>query len=439
MSCCTTKEKESTAELKELEKHFDEVVMEEKDTHYCLTLRDKANKPNYDYIVWLEVMIAYANTNTCNQTSDSKLAGACKSILTWVDLLIKPKKERLMQLSLFGDDEDEPESEPSYPKGDDDNSYAKYYRDLEKVRRNNLMKKYSFFQLFDDSNAWWLYRDMRHHEMKLPQSDKEMIELVKDAITKGTSGDYDGRNDEFWWDDDYDYMTRDGALSDIEIINRVKMLIRLYLVPYQRDFHVYTDMSLSHWECEASTDYHYWFDGKKLNGNSWVNTKHLPEYELYDEDFILWLRAHFNIEHKEAASDEDILKENILGFFRRLTKSDEDLNLELLIHSKEDWREFKSVIATMIPRGNNGSGSGYGVDGFSCDCSIDKKGKITITQKTKTRTLLDRNIDGLEIGGYRDDSVVVFSISGDEIYQEAFRLFGKKAAIQTTIFDFHAA
>jgi len=31
MSCCTIKEKESTAEIKELEKHFDEVVVEEKD------------------------------------------------------------------------------------------------------------------------------------------------------------------------------------------------------------------------------------------------------------------------------------------------------------------------------------------------------------------------------------------------------------------------
>lgn len=443
MSCCTTEKKEnSTSEIKELEKHFDEVVVEAKETHYCLTLRDKANKANHDYIIWLQVMVAYSNTNTCSHTSEHKLSGACKAILDWVSLLKKPESDcKPKQLSLFGEpDEDELESEPKYPVGEDEGSHAKYYRDLEKVRKSNLMKQYSFFELFDSQGSWWIYKDMTEQEKLLPKDNKAMIELVKDAIVKGTSSkEGHGRFDDYWWDDSHNYICRDGTLSDLELIARVKQLIRLYLVPYQRASHVSYDMSYTTWNIEASTQYHYWFDGKKINGSSWVPTSHLPEYDLNDKDFILWLREHFNMKHAEAISDEDILKENLKGFFQRLTKSSEEINLELLLQPMKDWKEMKAEIESKKPKGHNGSGGGYSIDGFKAECSIDKKGNIKIVQDVEVRKSLMRSNDGLKVDIYRESNIVVYDVSGDDIYKEAFRLFGKKTAIQTTIFDFMAA
>ena len=83
-----------------------------------------------------------------------------------------------------------------------------------------------------------------------------MIELVKEAIIKGTTSEKGhGRFEEFWWDDEYKYMTRNGALSDYEMIDRVKHLIRLYLVPYTRYRHVFTDNGFSSWPHEADTQY----------------------------------------------------------------------------------------------------------------------------------------------------------------------------------------
>jgi len=53
---------------------------------------------------------------------------------------------------------------------------------------------------------------------------------------------------------------------------------------------------------------------------------------------------------------------------------------------------------------------------------------------------MQRSIDELEVEErYGDKEVVVFSISGDEIYQKAFDFFNKKQkANQISLFDFAA-
>lgn len=175
-----------------------------------------------------------------------------------------------------------------------------------------MKKKYSFFELCDISNSWNAYHEpsvVQSWISKLPKSNAEMIELVKDAIVKGTSSEEGyGRYEEFWWDDCSGYMTRDGALSDFEIIDRVKRLIRLYLVPYTRYFHVYTDNAFSSWEYEEKRDFRFWFDGRKIEGMSWLKSEDLPEYELFDYEFISWLREYLVFLKKEVISDDDILR-----------------------------------------------------------------------------------------------------------------------------------
>lgn len=439
MSCCTIKPKKNSSikEFDKLKGYFDLVELEDLEKYRLLTLKDKAKRSNYDWIVWLQVKVPYGNTKgRSSRTNEEYLTGVCKNISDWVDTLVNFEKlDSGKQLSLFDDGtDDELEKEPPYPTSD--GGWSKYHKDLEKIRKNNLMKKYSFFELCDLTHAWYTYYDIDRKHL-LPQSDKEMIELVKEAIVKGTSTDEGhGRFD------DTNYMTRDGALSDIELITRVKMLIRLHLVPYTREFHVCTDNSYSSWESEKQTSYRYWFDGKKINGSSWEDTNDFRSYELYDLEFIDWLRNHFNIAHKEVISDEDILKENLNCLFRRVYGFDNpSFDAVNEIKKAKNFKEFK-VKALAFASLGNGGGSGYSIDGFDGSYNLfnGRKGKVlTIEQNIDQRISLNRSVEGLEISDFKDNSVYVYKLNFDEALEKAFEIFKNEVARQSSIFDFLAA
>lgn len=447
MSCCTIKKEtvSSVKELNELKKHFDEVILEEKEKYQLLTLRDKCNKPNYDYVVWLEVKVAYDKTNTCKKSSNEKLNGACKDIIDWVDILKNfEKSDTGKQLSLFGeDDENELEEEPSSPDGEDGN-WGKYFRDRDNVRKNNLKKKYSFFMLFNSTSSWWSYNDNDFTKF-LPKSNEEMIELIKSAIVRGTSSEkgYE-RFDDFWWDDKYNYICRDGALSDTELFCRAMSPIRLYLVPYKEYSYVYYDDSYQTFNTKDEdkdkdkTSYRFWFDGRNIYGSNWYDAKY-PTYELKDANFILWLREHFNVAFKEEISDEEALKENIKCYIRFLIghSTYETYNIEKKINTFKNYKQLKASLLSLTPVGNNGSGSGYSLDGYGGHVSVDKKGYIKVTQALNDRIEQNKSIEGLKEDDYGE--IVVFELRGDEIFKKAFELFNKKMPRQESLFDFLAA
>lgn len=450
MSCCTVKKKdEKNSAIKELdllEKHFDEVVLEELPDYYLLTLRDKANKANYDYIAWLQLKIAYADTNSCSKSSKDKLQGACKDVLDWVEILKNfDKSNEGKQLSLFEEENEVTlEKEPNSPQGGEDRQWGKYFRECNRVRKNNLMKQYSFFELFNHSTAWWSYNDNDYIPF-LPKSNTGMIELVKDAIVRGTTSEKGhGRFDDFWWDDEYDYICRDGALSDIELLSRVLMEIRLYLVPYKRYFYVYVDDSYSTHNTsdkEGETDYRFWFDGRKINGSSWYK-RELPTYDLNDADFILWIREHFDVPYKEVISDEDILKENLDGLFSRVYGYENpEFPYKDEIKKAKNFKEFKSRAKSFAKLGNGG-GSGISLDGFNASYDLYSSGKnkvLTIEQNIEQRISLNRSIEGLELSDNRDNSVYVYKLNFDEALEKAFELFKIETVKQTSIYDFLAA
>lgn len=445
---CAKTKKVSLTSLEGLKKHFDEVLLER--TEFCnvLTLRDKANRTNYDWIVWLQVKIPFKNHNSHAGHSDEEyIEGVCKKILEWVDLLKNFDKSENKQLLLFDDSsDDELEPEPESPSGGSEGSWSKYHRELERVKKNNLRKRYTFFELCDVANSWYAYHDpcvVKSWIDKLPKNNKEMIELVKDAIVKGTTSEEGhGRFEEFWWDDSTKYMTRDGALSDFEIIARVKHLIRLYLVPYTRCFHVSTDNSYSFWELETKTDYRFWFDGGKIQGSSWLRSDELPEYELYDVEFIAWLREHFNIAHKEIISDEDVLRLTLEQLFARAFKED-DTSFDALeeIKKSKSFNEFKAKALSRAKLGNGGSG-GYFKDGFSTDIDLfaGKKGHvIKIRQLAQLRIDLGRSIESMEVDNYWQRDVYVYKLTFAEALEKAYALFGPQKPKQLDLFHFLAA
>jgi len=432
LSCCTIKKNttSSVEELNKLGKYFDEVVLEKKEKYQLLTLRDKTNKPNYDFIVWLSIKVSYGYNNKkfhSNKTDEEMLINVCKSILDWIDILKNFEKSDVgKQLSLFDDgSDDDLEQEPDTPTSD--GNWSAYFKKRDAIRKRNLMKKYSFFELLDID--YYTYSGIDYRK-RLPSIDK-IRELTKQAILKGK--DNPGRYDEFWWDTP-SCLTRDGALSDIELKQRLSFGIRLFLLPYKRYFRVWTDDSYSVHSSAESIHYRYYLDGEKLSTcSSHDNDKlDLPLYnDLYNAEMLDWIRDTLNIPYKDVISDDDILRENLKSWFR-YDKFDKDVN------TAKDWKQFKAKASLKVS--TNGGGCGYSLDGFDASFSYDKKGSIVISQPCEQRIALNRNIENLEISKYKSESYIVFKISGDEIYKKAFKLFNnKEIANQVSLFDLFAA
>lgn len=439
MSCCTVQVKKETSNkyLDILNKHFDEVVIKEEASFTRLTLRDKTIKANYDYIVWLEVKVALGSTNSNSKSSSEKLEDAMKSMSHWVEILKNfEKSDTGKQMSLFAEDnEDDLEPEPKSPQGGEDRSWAKYFRDSERVRRSNLMKQYSFFELFNYVGQWWSYSDTNYVK-QLPKTNEDMIELVKKFITGDTSDTIISQEDE--WFDEYEYLTRDGALSDIELYDRFMILLRFDLVPYRSYFHAYVDDSFHLHAHEEGISHRYWLNGSTINGMAWEN-KELPIYDLYDVDFILWLREYFNIPYKDVISDEDILKRNLEGLFCRVYGY-ENPSFDAIeeIKNAKNFKEFKARAIANADLGNGG-GSGYSLDGFrgSYDLFKGRKGNVlTIEQSREQRIALNRNIENLEEAYFKENYVCVYKLKFDECLEQAYKLFKPK---ELNLFDLMAA
>lgn len=440
MSCCVI-EKNTTSnakELNELRKHFDEVLIEKKEKYQVLTIRDKANKPNYDYVVWLEIKVSNGyQKGYSKKTDEEMLQKVCRSILDWIDALEKYKKPQVKQLSLFGDDNNELEQEPEMPT--DEHGWNSYHKKCEEIRKRNLIKQYSFLDLLDIEYYVYSGIDWR----KFLPSIEEVKELYKQAILKGMHNP--GRYDDFWFNSP-GYLARDGALSDRELKARITSTIRLFLLPFKNYQKGHTDLSYAWHSLDWLTvNYRYYLNGSKLSTNSHHDNDklNLPSYDgVFDDEFLEWVRQTMGIEKTEVISDDDVLRNNIKNFFSRLIgyEAFEKYDFEHKINTFKNWKQFKADILPLKPESNNGGGSGYSLDGFSGSIYIDGKGKIEITQDIDERIELGRSIDGLETYDYGNNAVYVFKLSGDEIYKKAFELFNKKVAVkQTSLFDFLAA
>lgn len=196
--------------LDDLKKHFDVVEIDDSHEKYnLLTCKDivKRSGTIINYSVWIQLKInkAHPTKFKYSQSKDSKayLEDCISNLLDWVELLVNfEKKNSNKQLSLFEEDNvDELEKEPPSPTGGEDNSWNSYYRKVEKVRKNNLKKQFTFFQLFNDHAASWLYEDIDWRKF-LPTQD-EFETIFKNIILKYK--DNPGRYEDGWFDDQYNW------------------------------------------------------------------------------------------------------------------------------------------------------------------------------------------------------------------------------------------
>lgn len=419
--------------LEELKRKFDIVEIDDSHEKYnILTCKDIVRRGGtiINYIVWLQLKInkSHEVKNNYSTKKDSKtyLEDCLKDLNLWVELLINfDKKNTKQRLSLFEEDNVEIlEKEPDSPRGGEDNTWNSNNRKVEKVRKNNLLKQYSFFELFNEHSSLWLYTDIDWRKF-LPTQD-EFVNMFKNIILKYK--DNPGRYDDGWFDDEYNWITRDGALSDFELFERVRFETRLYLLPYKHYGRVSTDLSFSHTYFEESIDYRFYFNNGKLEsyGSCDYDKKDLPKYNLYSEEFINWLRETFNVPFKEIDLDDEVLRSGIEQFLDSyLWYGREEYNWQNRIKNFKDWKSFKNDFFNFKKEkniNNNGGSSFSSWDGFSGSLDFDKsKYGLTIVQDKKLREMLNRNIITTT---EHDNKSLVFELKGDEVFKKAFELFG---------------
>ena len=255
--------------LGDLKKNFDVVEIDESNEKYnLLTCKDIVRRSGtiINFSVWIQLKINKEHPKTTNYSvpKDSKtyLEDCLQDLNNWIELLVNfEKKNTKKQLTLFEEDNvDELEKEPPSPNCGEDNSWNSYYKKVEKVRKNNLKKQFTFFQLFNDHSASQLYEDIDWRKFLPTQEEFETI--FKNLILKYK--DNPGRYEDGWFDDQYKWITRDGALSDFELLERVRFQTRLYLVPYKNFSYVSTDLSYSHCEFKESIRHRFYFINGKL-------------------------------------------------------------------------------------------------------------------------------------------------------------------------------
>ena len=164
-------EKNPIKNFDKLCKYFDVVEIDSSNEKYnLLTCKDKIHKinPNIKFSVWLQLKIQknVQTSKIIDQWSDTEYIESCiNSILNWIDSLKNfDKSNQSVQLSLF----DEPQSGivleklPNSPIQGEERAWTKYHNTRDRIQKSNLMKQYTFFELFNDSSSYWLYSDPIH-------------------------------------------------------------------------------------------------------------------------------------------------------------------------------------------------------------------------------------------------------------------------------------
>lgn len=445
MSCCTnTKKCSSQKELEGLRKHFDAVTIEDLDKYKLLTLKDKSKKSSMDWIVWIQVKVAYGySEGHTSKTDDEQLSKVCESINEWIELLKNfDKNSQVKQISLFDDDTNGIELKPESPKND--KGWSSYFKVCEAIDKRNTIKKFKFFDMCDLMYPKYIYKDVDYRHL-LPESSEELIEIIKDVIVQTETNRIDENKDENSWeyssfDNEYNYIAYGKALSDIELMNRLKFMLRIYLVPYKRYYHKgnHNDNEPIVYGTRHSS--RFWYNLGKIESNQYtdMDKQIMPEYTIFTDEFVQWLRDYFDIPISEYISDEDILKENMKCFFKSIFGHELE-GFTTTIESSNKWQEFRKKVYAHPDYSNNCGGSGYSLDGFKGSYSLFGKGEVSVRQSQADRNRMGRNVDDLKPYFLDSENTLLWSFKGDEIYKKTFELFKNEGVKQSSIFDFMAA
>lgn len=433
MSSLTNMTNSKISLLLKLKTYFDIVEVNDAFEKYTLlTCKDKVSRAgcHIEFSIWLEVKINKQNKNDkyCVKTDNEYIECCVKSILDWIDLLVVPEQEKTIQLSLFDflpDIKHKELVEPLSPSGDNDNNWSKYFKDLYKYRIENLKKQYGFFDLFNDTSSFWLYRDIDWNKL-LPTKEETFLEF-KRVISKYK--DNFGRFDDGWFEKHYQ-LESNNSLSDYELLDCVMSTTRLLVGQYTRFKRVFVDDGYTGHIMEESIDSRFWFSGRDFlhRTKTTYYGNGLLQHDLFVPEFIDWLRSELNIKKADYISDDDAIKNSLHQFMQSYFGV---FDWEDAIKNSSSSKEFISKKQIYSTKDRNGGSSGSYIDGYHTSISYDGKCKVEVTQNEFLREYLKRDISNRN----SFDVPIIITLEGDQIFEKAFELF-KIEKNKQSLFEF---
>lgn len=430
-----------------LKKSFDNVILENLETHQTLEISNNVSKNGIDKVVYLKLNISYSGSG--GRGPKECLEGAIDDMLPWLDLLINHDEKDIKkstQLSLFDDNSSGIELEPEPEHPTKDSGWDKYFRDREKVRLSNLKKEYSFFELFDPLCWWWTYHSFDYK--KFIPTHEQMLSIVKEKICKYKDGD--GRYKDAWFDNAKSINGK--AISDIELYNKVMNRLRVYIAPWiVHSGPMLDDSYTKHLEKSTKESYLFYFGGGRLDLNysalrNSINIENkykfgqlqdkLQSYDFYTPEFISFLRETFNADKKEPLNDNSA-REILLKSFAKSIKS----SWESELNNSSSYKEFKSRLLNGIKQNDIQMKHEPLSEDYSFVMNFVKGvPHLRIEQRTNTRIKLGYEFDkSADIDWWK---YIVEFIEGDEVYKQIFNLYKTSTIpkiIQTSLFDFLGA
>lgn len=428
MSCCTIDKKPSSSTssyISILEKSFDEVVIKQELLFNTITLQNKVQKKNYDYEVWLHVKVALGDTNSCSKNTEEKLEGALALIVDFLDALLNGQKKNKV-LSLFEEEESIELILPESPANAEDGKWSAHYKACDKLRKEFAIKNHNFFDLIGYPGCWWTFPE--DYSALLP-SHNETLSLVKARIEDALLSE-----ESYAKFDEYNYIRREGKLSDIELYSRVMSQIDIPLVSFDKILNMTIDNSYTvHVNDWTSRKEIFSLRGENVTTGSW-NHREIPDYKFFNSDFITWLRNKLDVKVAEVVSDTSMLEEALEKYVDSfLWYESKNYDWKINIQSFDDWREFKKDIVSFVHNKGirpNGGSSGGAIDKFCLDVSLDSKGKVVVYQDSEYRKSLGRDCSKHYASADRE---IVFELKADEIWKKIFELFKNE---ETNLFNF---
>ncbi len=407
--CCLidepkTNKKKQVSALETIKKHFDVVKVieyEDYDVLECKNVVKKLNAGCIQFETWLNLKIKKNN-----------IEDFCKEVLKYKDKLFNNTTSKtLVQTSLFEDDV---------------------------LTTNKLtIKDLSFWQSLND---YYIY-DYDNYIDDIPQTNEEMIEIVKECLTKYVKNP-EMKFEKFCFNDDYSYFRTNEPISDREMLSRLYSSIRIYfgistyveetytidLSNEVRQLHSIGDKNKRFYADYYGTDYVISFDDEKSK-----------VYDLYDKDFCTWLRELFNIPYRKPLEDIEVIKEGLVNFSKRFF--DEDNSLESFIAISKDAKDFRKNIFSYLRKdsskfsGHSGGGCGPLDDCYSVNYTYDINDlAIVITQLNTYRKQLGRETEeNNDI--WKKDSTCILNLKGNEVFEGMYTYLSNKLTYkQATLF-----
>lgn len=310
--------------------------------------------------------------------------------------------------------------EPESPSDGSDSNWSSYFNKCEKVRRTNLMKQYTFMELFD-FQGYWSYRDINYNA--LAPSKEELLQIIKKGILKYK--DKPGRYSDVWFDNDRKaYLDEDIALSDYELYNRVFRAFRFFVMPYTSFGHVSYDASYSASYHNDYTSYRFYFDYGKLNGDSFSSRGTL-EFDFFEPKFVQWLREVFKIKQTDYISEEKAMKIGLAHFLDMCNINIEDLKFK-------DYKDFEDFMLSNMENHNYHGSSCSFLDGYGYNITFQGK-KFTFILKHEVKF---RNAMNLHIPEeFEDDyDMALCILENKDVLKKIFELLNTPPYRQETLF-----